>query len=119
MNDGTNLYCPGQASPYLDMETVSSSCVNWHSLDVLKVNISPVDISVAQRLSNKDLKNQRESCRKIIVKFCRRNVKPDILNECRKSKPSNLFVNEFLTPASQTSFVKQNKRVSTPYLRNE
>ena len=66
------------------------------ALDVLKVNISPVDISVAHRFSNKDPINQRKGHREFIVKFCRRNVKLDI---CRKSKLTNLFVNEFVIPA--------------------
>ena len=80
--------------------------------DILNENISLVDISVSHCFSNKDPKNQIEVHREIIVKFCLLNVKLVILSACRKSKPTNLFVNEFLTPARQTIsyvFVKQKK----------
>ena len=68
----------------------------------LQVNIRPTDISVAHRLSNRDPRKQGNGKLDIIVKFCRRDNKLDLLNACRKKKPENLFVNEFLTPPRQS-----------------
>ena len=84
--------------------------------DSLKVNISTSDISVSHRLSPKS-SSQRTPKKDIIVKFCRRNTKLDVLNSCRKSKPNNLFVNEFLTPSRQTiAYVLRKAKKEFPHL---
>ena len=70
--------------------------------DILQVVISPNDVSVSHRLSSRNPSKQGEDRSDIIVKFCRRNTKLDLLNACRKMKPENFYVNEFLTPPRQT-----------------
>ena len=74
------------------------------SLVKSKVNlvIKPSDISVAHRIGKKPA-NQAPDKRSLIVKFCRRDLKNDILQACRTSKPQNLFVNESLTPTRSTA----------------
>ena len=82
--------------------------------DNLKVNISPNEISVCHRLASTS-PSQKPVKKDIIVKFCRRNTKMDILNTCRKRKPEKFFINEFLTPQRQTiSFVLRKARKEFP-----
>ena len=66
----------------------------------LKFSIAPGDISTAHRLGKKPLTQQPDR-RKIVVKFCRRDVKKDILFASRQLKP-NFYVNESLTPVRNT-----------------
>ena len=63
----------------------------------LNVIVDPNEISVSHRLPTK--KTDRAP---IIIKFCRRNIKSDVLMSARKKKPENLFINECLTPTQQT-----------------
>jgi hypothetical protein len=67
----------------------------------LKLNFQTDILSVAHRVGKKPVK-QGPDRRKIIVKLCRREVKGDITDACRQLKPSNLFVNESLTPVRST-----------------
>ena len=84
--------------------------------DIVCKFISASDISVSHRLSTKS-SSQRTPKKDIIVKFCRRNTKLDVLNSCRKSKPNNLFVNEFLTPSRQTiAYVLRKAKREFPHL---
>ena len=62
--------------------------------------IQPTDISVVHRLGKKPI-SQKPDRRNIIIKFCRRNSKVDLLAAARRVKPSNLFLNESLTPQRQ------------------
>ena len=79
--------------------------------DKLNVMISPADISTAHRLNPRKASNKKD----VIVKFCRRNCKVDILGACRTVKPTGLFVNEFLTPQRQTiSYVLRRSRKEFP-----
>ena len=71
------------------------------SKNVLKVNIIPADIYTAHRLN---VRKNAKKCKYVIVKFCRRNIKTDILTACRGElsvKPENFIINEFLTPQRQ------------------
>ena len=74
------------------------------------LKISPNDVSVAHRLGKKPA--TAVDRRNIIVRFCRRNLKYDIINNARKAKPSGLFINESLTPVRQriTSAIRAAKR---------
>ena len=65
----------------------------------LNVEINPSDISVSHRLGSR--KSQGPDKRSIIAKFCRRDLKRDILASARRVKPSNLFINESLTNVRQ------------------
>ena len=65
--------------------------------DCLKIELKKEDISVSHRLGPKSAA-QGQDTRSIIVKFCRRDQKRDLLLACRSSKPRNLYLNECLTP---------------------
>ena len=65
--------------------------------DKLRLEISAADISVAHRMGPKPL-SQGVDRRKLIAKFCRRDVKRDILQSSRRSKVEGMFVSESLTP---------------------
>ena len=67
----------------------------------LNVIISPSDISIAHRLGEKKA-TQGPDQRDIIIKFCRRNTKLDLVTASRKKKSPNFFINESLTPQGQT-----------------
>ena len=63
----------------------------------LNFEVSPSNISTGHRLGNKS-QSQEEDRRPIILKFCRREIKSDILKLCKENRPQNLYVNESLTP---------------------
>ena len=65
--------------------------------------ISPSDISSAHRIGPKP-KNQQPDKRSIAVKFCKREVKKDLLVSARRVKPVDLYINESLTPQRQEIF---------------
>ena len=92
------LVFSGSSVPPINNMEVCTELVSNLVKNTLKLNISPSDISTAHRLNTRKSTNQRD----IIVKFCRRDIKVDIMKACRSVKPANLFVNEFLTPQSQT-----------------
>ena len=79
----------------------------------LNIRVDESDFSVAHRLGEKPA-TQRPDRRGLIVKFCRRSTKTDVLLSARKKKPNNFFINESLTPANQTiAFVlRKMKRLS-------
>ena len=84
--------------------------------DNLQITLAPSDISVAHRL-NAQNNSQRPEKRSIIAKFCRRDLKNDILFSARKKKCPDLFVNECLTPCQQTiSFVLRRAKREFPDL---
>ena len=66
----------------------------------LRYIIQPTDISVVHRLGKKPI-SQKPDRRNIIIKFCRRNTKMDLLAAARKMKPQDVFLNESLTPQRQ------------------
>lgn len=79
-------------------------------------NLPNSEISVSHRLSSRDTKGLSGRS-PIIVKFCRRHTKVDILNRARKKKPENLFINEHLTPMQATiSFVLRKAKQDFPDL---
>ena len=92
------LVFSGSAIPGIQTTEVCSELVTGLIKNILKINISPGDISTSHRMNTRRNSTNQD----IIAKFCRRNLKTDILNACRKTKPSNFFVNEFLTPQRQT-----------------
>ena len=64
-----------------------------------ELNLTPKDISIAHRLGKKPASGIDH--RSIIVRFCRRKLKYDILNKAKRSKPQGIFVSESLTPIKQ------------------
>ena len=82
----------------------------------LNISVNLSDISVCHRLGNKG-PSQRPDRRSLIVKFCRRDLKMDIVNSARKKKPADLFCNECLTPCQQTiSYVLRKAKRELPDL---
>ena len=67
------------------------------------LQVSLDEVSVAHRLGPKP-RDQRPDQRKIIVKFCKRDVKTNILASVRRVKPQDFFINESLTPQRQEIF---------------
>ena len=70
--------------------------------DKVGLVIQPEDVSVAHRLGRKPL-NQTTDRRNIIIKFCRRETKQEILKACKTVKPKNIYINESLTPTRTTT----------------
>ena len=78
--------------------------------------ISPNDISVVHRLGDKKI-SQGLDRRDIIVKFCRRNSKLDVVTASRRMKADNFFINESLTPVRQTiAFVLRKAKRQFPMI---
>jgi len=77
----------------------------------VKLMFKPTDISVAHRLGKKP-STQAPDRRSIIVKLCRRELKNDLLQACRATKPAGLYVNESLTQIRSTALygLRQAKR---------
>ena len=82
----------------------------------LNMSISPSEISISHRLSGKSA-SQVAQRTPIIAKFCRQNMKIDVIARARKKKPTKLFVNESLTPMQQTiSYVLRKTKRDFPNL---
>ena len=71
--------------------------------DKFRVEVSDHDISCSPRLGPKP-NNQEPDKRSLIVKFCRRDVKTNVLISGRRAKAHGLFVNESLTPARNSIY---------------
>ena len=87
-------------------ETAGEICTNLVTSIVkekLKLQISPSDISTAHRLGRKN-NNQVPDCRNFIVKFCRRDVKKQVIVASRKLRNAGIYVNESLTPLRRSIF---------------
>ena len=67
----------------------------------LKINIQPQEISLSHRLGSKST-SQKPDNRPLIAKFCRHDLKTDILVTARKIKFRDFYVNECLTPVQKT-----------------
>ena len=82
--------------------------------DELNYKISPSDVSISHRIGPKKNSQQR-SARSIIVKFCRRESKMDVISCARRAKPTDLYINESLIPQRQTvHFALRNARRKFP-----
>ena len=68
--------------------------------DKLHIEIKRKEISVSHRLGRKQT-SQGPDKRRITAKFCRRDMKREIILACRNQKPADLYVNESLTPLRQ------------------
>ena len=60
----------------------------------LHINLSPNDVSVCHRLGS----TSSGGSRTMIVKFCRRDLKREVLKGGRTVRPNGFYVNEHLTP---------------------
>ena len=91
----------GNSIPPVDKAEHCASLTCKLIKDQLNYIVSPNDISVIHRLGEKKT-TQGPDRRDIIVKFCRRNTKMDVLSAARRTKANNFFINESLTPVRQT-----------------
>ena len=82
-----------------DENTITTACKLFQ--EKLRIVVDPTEISVAHRLGRKPI-SQRPDTRKIIIKFCRRNTKVDLLAAARRMKVPEFFLNESLTPTRQS-----------------
>ena len=95
------LILSGNAVP---VHSVGENCANVAKEIIQKefqLVVSSNDISVSHRLGRKPT-NQRPDKRNIIIKFCRRDTKSDVLAASRRVKSPNLYANESLTPTRQS-----------------
>ena len=78
----------------------------------LRIQIKKEDVSVSHRLGPKPA-SQTQDKRNIVARFCRRDLKREILLACRSQKPPNFFVSESLTPLRQklAAALRRAKRV--------
>lgn len=112
------LEISGKSIPPCTRDEVCSQLVLQHIRDKLKVNMAPSDISVAHRIGKKP-QTQKTDNRNIILKLCRRDLKKDLLDACRKFKPKDFFINESLTPARKTiSYVLRQAKKRFPDIVN-
>ena len=85
-----------------DGEIKSNVAINVFK-NVLKLNVSPNDISTCHRLGRKPVSQGPDRRKnKIIVKLCRRDMKQELFGSCRKMKPRNVYINESLTKQRET-----------------
>ena len=89
------LIFTGQDLPPVSTDENCVEVVKKIAQEKLQYILAPTDISVAHRMGPKPT-SQRPDKRKIIVKFCRRNTKVDLLTAARRVKPENIFINESL-----------------------
>ena len=71
--------------------------------DHLSLEIQISDINTAHRLGTKRL-NQTADKRHIIVKFCRRDVKRDVIMASKRQTNPRIYVNESLTPTGKSIY---------------
>ena len=80
----------------------------------LKTTLNSSDFSEGHRLRPKK-PNQTPERVPIIIKFCRRNLKTDVLSRARTAKIDGFFVNEHLTPMQTTiSYVLRRSKREFP-----
>ena len=99
--------CLVLSGPALPTSTTGENCTAIVQ-DVLRttcnINIATTDISTAHRLGKRPLTQQVDK-RSIIVKLCRRDVKEDVFRSSKtQQRPSQLFVNESLSPTRRRIF---------------
>ena len=110
------LVLSGPAIPPSNSNENSAQLVKNLIRTNLNIQLDESDFSVAHRIGEKPA-SQRPDRRGLIVKFCRRSTKTDVLLSARKKKPNNFYVNESLTPANQTiAFVLRKMRKDHPQL---
>ena len=108
------LILSGEVIPPYSTGENSNAVVRKLFHENLNLEISDQDISVSHRLGAKS-PSQRPDKRNLIVKFCRRNSKIDVLAAARRVKARNFYVAEHLTPMSQTiAYVLRKAKRSHP-----
>ena len=91
----------GKAVPPVDKDEDCTTLACELIKNKLNYVVSPTDISAVHRLGEKKA-SQGPDRRDIIMKFCRRNSKIDLISASRRMKVNQFYVNESLTPLRQT-----------------
>ena len=94
------LILSGKAVPPCSNNEDCMAVVSKVLTDHLHYVVTPSDISTLHRLGKRPA-SQGPDNRSIIIKFCRRSSKLDLLASARRVRPANLFLNESLTPQRQ------------------
>ena len=110
------LIFSGSSVPQCRDEENVSQLIRDIAKDKLKIIVPSDGISTSHRLGSKPA-TQRPDKRPIIVKFCQRSTKNDILAASRKLKLPDLFTNESLTPVRQSiSYVLRKAKKEFPQI---
>ena len=108
------LILSGELTNHNGTENNCSQTVIVLIKDNLNIIIHPQDISVAHRLGPKS-SQQGPDKRSIATKFCRRDLKRQIILAARKKKVRNFYINESLTPLrSKISFALRKAKKAHP-----
>ena len=108
------LVLSGSSLPVFETGEICTNLVRDLVAQKLQLNISSSEISVAHRLGQRP-QSQMVDKRPIIAKFCRRDMKRDILTASRRNRAEGLYVNENLTPKRRNIFnVLRRMRKSHP-----
>ena len=91
------LVVSGSAVPVVTQGENVFNVVSNMLRDKLRINVKSSDVSTAHRMGLQP-KSQAEDRRRIVIKFCRREIKQEIISVCKRTKPEGLFINEDLTP---------------------
>ena len=88
----------GTAIPPATTGEICNNVIRTVIKDILKISLQPSDISVAHR-AGKKLASQGQDRRGIQVRFCRRDIKREIMLTKRENSDGNstIFTNESLT----------------------
>ena len=88
----------GPAIPECNIRENCSEIIQGILKNEMKINVSNHDISTVHRLGPKP-RTQGPDKRVIVAKFCRRDLKGEILTASRRqNKPARIYANESLTP---------------------
>ena len=96
-----SLVFSGQNVPahQLNEDCIEIACNLVSSKIDQDLHLTPKDISIAHRLGKKPTSGTDR--RSIVVRFCRRKMKYDVLDKAKRTKPQGMFVSESLTPNKQ------------------
>ena len=97
------LIMSGEALPLHSQGEVTSEVARALILDKLKVSLPINSISTCHRLGRKPL-TQSPDRRSIVIKFCQRDVKTQLLVSSRKARITNFYINESLSPKRSKIF---------------
>lgn len=95
------LILTGESIPLHSQGEVCSEVARQVVSEKLKISLPPNSINTCHRLGRKPI-HQTPDRRPIIVKFCQRDVKMEVLVSARKLRVSNFYANESLSPTRRS-----------------
>ena len=85
----------GEAVPLVSTNENCKGIVLQLFQEHLRINVAPADISISHRIGKKPTEGTDK--RNLIIKFCRREIIPELYAACRQFKPP-FYLNDSLTP---------------------